>query len=85
LPLAALKTSLALWRRRYNARLKLRAVARQDLLEARDADLHPRRALVDRQILREQQTQEALQTGSGCSSGRSRRGSGGVSAGRSSG
>jgi hypothetical protein len=61
LPLAALKTSLALWRRRYNARLKLRAVARQDLLEARDADLHPRRALVDRQILREQQTEEALQ------------------------
>jgi hypothetical protein len=60
LPLAALKTSLALWRRRYNARLKLRAVARQDVLEARDADLHPRRALVDRQILREQQTQEAL-------------------------
>jgi hypothetical protein len=60
LPLAALKTSLALWRRRYNARLKLRAVARQDVLEARDADVHPRRALVDRQILREQQTQEAL-------------------------
>lgn len=57
--LVALKASLALWKRRYAARLKLRAIARQDLLEAREMDTHPRRQLVDRKILREQQAQEA--------------------------
>lgn len=57
--LTALKASLALWRRRYEARLKLRARARQDLLEAREADTHPRQQLVDRKILREQQAEEA--------------------------
>lgn len=57
---AALKASLALWKRRYAARVKLRSVARQDLLEARNADVHPREALVDRTILREKQAAEAL-------------------------
>jgi hypothetical protein len=57
---AALKASLALWKRRYAARLKLRAKARQELLEARKADMHPRQHLVDRKILRERQTSEAL-------------------------
>lgn len=56
---AALKASLALWRRRYNARVKLRTRARQDLLEAREMDVHPRQALVDRVILREQQAEDA--------------------------
>jgi hypothetical protein len=55
----ALKASLALWKRRYAARVKLRTKARQDILEARDADTHPRQALVDRKILREQQAEEA--------------------------
>lgn len=56
---AALKASLALWRRRYAARVKLRAHARQALLEARDAGTHPRQALVDLKVLREQQADEA--------------------------
>ena len=58
---AALKASLALWKRRYEARVKLRSRARQDLLEARAADEHPRQQLVDRKILREKQAEEALQ------------------------
>lgn len=57
---AFLKASLALWKRRYAARIKLRAQARQDLLEARDLDTHPRQQLVDRKILREVQADEAL-------------------------
>lgn len=56
---AALKASLALWRRRYTARVKLRSVARQDLLEAREMDLHPRQPLIDRKILRETQAEDA--------------------------
>jgi len=58
--LAALKASLALWKRRYDARVKLRALARQDLLEAREGDVHPRQQLVDRKVLREMQAEEAL-------------------------
>lgn len=57
---AALKASLALWKRRYAARVKLRAQARQDLLEAREHDTHPRQQLVERKTLRETQADEAL-------------------------
>ena len=53
--LAWLKASLALWRRRVRARKKLLARARQDLYEARAADVHPRQHLVDRAALREAQ------------------------------
>ena len=60
--LAALKASLALWKRRYAARLKLRTQARQDLLEAREMDEHPRRQLIVRTVLREKQAEEALRT-----------------------
>lgn len=56
---ARLRVSLALWKRRYAKRVKLSARARQDLLEARAADLHPRQAFVDRKILREKQVDEA--------------------------
>lgn len=58
---AALKASLALWQRRYQKRLKLRSKARQDYLEARAADTHPRQHLKDRQLLREQQAEQARQ------------------------
>lgn len=54
-----LKASLALWRRRYTARLKLRSKARQDLLEARKADVHPREHLIDRKVQRERQAEQA--------------------------
>ncbi len=57
---AALKASLALWQRRYAARLKLRSKARQALLEARTGDVHPRQHLVERQVLRDRQAEEAL-------------------------
>lgn len=56
----ALKVSLAFWKRRYAARVKLRSRARQDLLEARSADEHPRQVLVNRKILREKQAEDAL-------------------------
>jgi len=58
--LPALKASLALWRRRYAARVRLRSKARQDLQEARELDTHPRKALVERKVLRETQAEEAL-------------------------
>jgi hypothetical protein len=58
---AALKASLKLWQRRYDARVKLRSVARQDLLEARTSDVHPRQDLIERKVLREKQAEEALQ------------------------
>jgi N-acetyl-anhydromuramyl-L-alanine amidase AmpD len=57
--LAWLKASLALWQRRVHAREKLTARARQDLYEARAADIHPRQQLVDRLALRERQLKEA--------------------------
>lgn len=58
--LTALRASLALWQRRLKARKRLAAKARQDLLEARALDTHPRQQLVDRKILREQQLDEAM-------------------------
>ena len=60
--LLALKASLALWQRRYAARVRLRSKARQDLLEARELDTHPRKALVERKVLREQQAKTAKET-----------------------
>lgn len=57
--LAALKASLALWKRRLVARNKLLAEAKQDLLEARTADVHPRQQFVDKVTLRESQVKEA--------------------------
>lgn len=60
--LLQLKVSLALWKRRVDARKKLLAEAKQDLLEARAKDVHPRQALVDRVALREKQLKEAVDT-----------------------
>lgn len=54
-----LEASLALWRRRLARRKALSARARQDLLEARAADVHPRQQLVDRKVLRESQVAQA--------------------------
>jgi N-acetyl-anhydromuramyl-L-alanine amidase AmpD len=59
MPLIALRVSLALWKRRYRARLKLRHAARQELLEATAASTSERQRLTDRKILREQQTDQA--------------------------
>lgn len=57
--LLQLKASLALWKRRVTARKHLLAVAKQDLLEAREDDVHPRQQLVDRVELRTKQLKEA--------------------------
>ena len=57
--LAALKASLSLWKRRLGSRKKLLANAKQDYLEARTADVHPRQHLKDKVALREQQVEEA--------------------------
>lgn len=57
--LVALKASLALWQRRLVARQKLLATAKQELFEARHANVHPRQELVDKVALRESQVEEA--------------------------
>jgi N-acetyl-anhydromuramyl-L-alanine amidase AmpD len=57
--LAALKASLAIWKRRLSARKKLLAAAKQDLLEVRAADVHPRQHFIDKVALRETQVKEA--------------------------
>lgn len=57
--LAALKASLALWKRRLDSRKKLLVAANQDLLEARAADVHPRQNFIDKAVLREKQVAEA--------------------------
>lgn len=57
--LAALKASLALWKRRVTSRKLLLATANQDLLEARAADVHPRQQFIDKVALRESQLKEA--------------------------
>lgn len=57
--LLQLKASLVLWKRREVSRQKLLATAKQDLLEARTEDTHPRQALIDRVATREKQLKEA--------------------------
>jgi hypothetical protein len=59
---AALKASLAVWKRRLAERKRLLAAAKQELLEARSADVHPRQAFIDKVALREHQVKEADNT-----------------------
>lgn len=57
--LAALKASLALWKRRVDSRAKLLAAANQELAEARAHNTHPRQDLVDLVTKRQSQLAEA--------------------------
>lgn len=57
--LAALKASLAIWKRRLASRKTLLVHANQELLEARAADTHPRQQFIDKVTLREKQVKEA--------------------------
>ncbi len=57
--LLQLKASLALWKRRLKVRQQLLAEAKQDLLEARTNDVHPRQQIVDKVNARTAQLKEA--------------------------
>jgi hypothetical protein len=59
LSLAAAKVSLRLWKAREAYRKRLHDTAQADLNKARQADAHPRRALIQRRDLRSRQLEEA--------------------------